>query len=215
MRSDAATAMLAALIMAVPAAAADFTVRVQEPDGRPLAHAVVLIDAEPAVRGVRAPGDAVVDQVDRAFVPHVSVVRTGTRVHFPNSDDIRHHVYSFSAAKSFELPLYKGTPATPVEFDRAGLVTLACNIHDWMLAFVYVADAEWQAVTGDDGVAVVPVDEYDRYSVTVWHPRLGPDDTGVVQIVEPAGASPSLTVTIDADAGEGVRRLRRTPGRYR
>src|SRR4029078_980973 len=94
---------------------------------------------------------AVVDQRDKQFVPYVTAIQVGTAVSFPNSDNIRHHVYSFSPAKKFELPLYvyylppakkcerplySGVPAQPVVFDKVGFVTLGCNIHDWMVAYV-------------------------------------------------------------------------------
>src|SRR6185437_16515964 len=81
---------------------------------------------------------AVVDQRDKQFVPYVTPVQVGTAVIFPNSDNIRHHVYSFSSAKKFELPLYSGVPAQPVVFDMVGFVTLGCNIHDCMIAYVAV-----------------------------------------------------------------------------
>ena len=83
----------------------------------------------------------VVDQIDKEFVPYVKPVRTGSFVQFPNKDHIRHHVYSFSAPSKFELPLYMGTPAQPVLFDKPGVVKLGCNIHDWMIGYVYVTDS--------------------------------------------------------------------------
>ena len=93
---------------------------------------------------------AVMDQKNRMFIPHVLAVQTGTAVRFPNSDDIRHHVYSFSPAKPFQLPLYKGTPANPVVFDAPGVVTLGCNIHDQMSAFIVVVDTPYFERTGGE-----------------------------------------------------------------
>ena len=97
--------------------------------------ALVLFDPQdetpPPAHGV-----ASIDQVGKQFVPRVSIIRTGTAVTFPNSDNIRHQVYSFSKAKPFTLKLYSGSPAAPVLFDKAGLVLLGCNIHDRMVAFV-------------------------------------------------------------------------------
>ena len=86
------------------------------------------------------PGREIVDQINLEFVPHVKPVVVGSPVYFPNKDDVRHHVYSFSPAKRFELPLYSGTPAAPVVFDRPGIVAIGCNIHDWMLGYIYVAE---------------------------------------------------------------------------
>ncbi len=84
-----------------------------------------------------------VDQVDRAFAPDLLVIPLGSTVEFPNSDSVSHQIYSFSPAKRFQLPLYRGKPYPPVHFDQAGVVTLGCNIHDDMLAYLVVTDAPW------------------------------------------------------------------------
>jgi hypothetical protein len=114
---------------------------------------------------------AVMDQKNRMFIPHVLPVQTGTSVRFPNSDDIRHHVYSFSPAKPFQLPLYKGTPANPEVFDRAGVVTLGCNIHDQMSAFIVIVDTPYFATTPASGKAALSVDS-GRYQLHVWYPDM-------------------------------------------
>ena len=75
------------------------------------------------------------------FVPDLLVVPVGSTVSFPNSDSVSHQIYSFSAAKRFQLPLYRGKPYPPRLFDQAGLVMLGCNIHDWMIAYIDVTDA--------------------------------------------------------------------------
>lgn len=201
------------LVVASPATAAELSVRVHTPDGAPLDQAVVLVDGVPAARGDYPMTTAVIDQINRAFVPNVSVIRAGTMVTFPNHDDIRHHVYSFSDAKTFELPLYQGLMADPVQFGTTGIVTLACNIHDWMLAFVYVTDAEWFGQTNEQGVLVLDIDGHDSYEVTVWHPNLGTETVGLTQRIERGTAA--LDVEIAASEGRGVRRLRRGTGRYR
>ena len=112
------------------------------------------------------------DQRDQQFAPPVLAVQRGTAVRFPNSDQIRHHVYSFSEAKRFELRLYSGVPADPVIFDRAGTVVLGCNIHDNMIGFVRVVDTPWFAKSGASGVARVEHVPAGRYRVELWHPRL-------------------------------------------
>ena len=92
--------------------------------GKPIADAVVV--AVPADCAIRLPTrrDAVIDQVDKEFTPKVNAILVGTPVIFPNHDNVRHHVYSFSPAKRFELPLYAGVPAQPVVFDAPGVVVL-------------------------------------------------------------------------------------------
>jgi hypothetical protein len=93
-------------------------------------------------------------------------------VTFPNHDDVRHQVYSFSPAKRFELPLYAGVPAQPVVFDKPGVVVLGCNIHDWMVGYVYVSESPFFAKTGKDGKAVLAELPARAYVLRVWHPQL-------------------------------------------
>jgi plastocyanin len=118
--------------------------------GGPVADAVIV--AAPAA-GARVAARArdEVDQVDKEFTPRVTVVAVGTAVTFPNNDNVRHHVYSFSPAKRFELPLYAGVPAQPVVFDKPGVVVLGCNIHDWMVGYVYVSESPYFAKTDASG----------------------------------------------------------------
>lgn len=115
---------------------------------------------------------AIMDQKDRMFIPHVLAIQTGTAVQFPNSDDIRHHVYSFSPAKNFQLPLYKGNPASPVVFDKAGVVTLGCNIHDRMAAFIVIVDTPWFTITDGSGRGELRDLPDGRYTLHVWYPDM-------------------------------------------
>jgi plastocyanin len=114
---------------------------------------------------------AVLDQRNRTFVPHVLPVQVGTAVKFPNSDNVRHQVYSFSPAKKFQLPLYAGTPASPVVFDKAGVVTLGCNIHDRMSAYIVVVDTPYFAPVTEGRAKLSGLPE-GRYEVRVWSPGL-------------------------------------------
>jgi plastocyanin len=169
--------LLIILTLVTNAGAADLHIKVQTADkNEPVMHAVII--ANPAIP-VHTPEqvrpNAVIDQIDKEFVPLVSVVRTGTAIQFPNSDNIRHHVYSFSPAKSFELPLYIGMPAEPVIFDKAGIVTLGCNIHDWMIAYVYVVDSPYTAITDKDGSANITNMPAGDYEVSVLHYEMDQD----------------------------------------
>ncbi len=119
-----------------------------------------------------APRRAVVDQSDRQFVPHVSAVERDTVVDFPNSDQIRHSIYSFSAPKTFERRLYRGFEAAPVHFDQPGLVVLGCNIHDYMLGYVYVLETSLFGVTDDRGLTTIRDVGDGPHLVRVRHPRL-------------------------------------------
>lgn len=163
---------LALLAWATPhARAADAAALVVDEQGAPVADAAVywLPLNGKAPRGSLSGNIA---QQSKTFIPYVSVVQVGTAVSFPNQDTVRHHVYSFSAAKVFDLKLYSGTPAQPVVFDKPGLVALGCNIHDWMLAYVLVVETPWFAVSGDNGMAQVKNLPPGDYRVTVWHPRM-------------------------------------------
>jgi plastocyanin len=140
--------------------------------GKPVADAVVIaVPADGSLRAGFRSRDAVVDQVSKEFVPRVLAIAVGTTVVFPNHDNVRHHVYSFSAAKRFELPLYSGVAAQPVVFDKPGIVVLGCNIHDWMIGYIYVSESPYFAKTGDDGKALIADLPPRAYIVRVWHPE--------------------------------------------
>ncbi|HWG70192.1 MAG TPA: hypothetical protein VN692_12315 [Steroidobacteraceae bacterium] len=168
-----AAAGFAFLWAAAPACAAELHVFVKDQRGRPVADAVVLATAMDPKGAPRAkpPIDAV-DQVDKQFVPYVKPVFVGSKVRFPNSDHIRHQVYSFSPAKKFELPLYGGTDAPPVIFDKPGVVVLGCNIHDWMVGYIYVSETPFFAKTAASGTAAILDLPPGDYTVRVWHPSM-------------------------------------------
>jgi hypothetical protein len=174
-------------------------VSVTDAKGLPAEDAVIVaipLAGPPAPPG--APPTAVIDQIDKEFDPLVSVVRTGTLVSFPNKDSIKHHVYSFSPAKRFELPLYKGKPAKPVLFDHAGLVVLGCNIHDWMLGYVYVVDSPWFAKTGNDGKARLSDLPAGDYDIVVYHPRAkDPAEPSRQRIAISASPAPPLLYQLE------------------
>lgn len=169
MRAVASLLLWAGLPALAPAAS--LVVEVRDARGRALSEAVVY--AVPEGRKPPPPPSrpAVLDQKNRTFVPHVLPVQTGTAVTFPNSDNVRHQVYSFSPAKRFQLPLYEGTPAAPIVFDKPGVVALGCNIHDRMSAFVVVVDTPHFAPTVA-GRAELPNLPEGRYLVRVWYEGL-------------------------------------------
>jgi hypothetical protein len=198
--------------------AGDLEVAVRDHQGRPVEDAVVsaIPQARPPSPPAR-PGRESVDQVNREFVPHVKPVVVGTPVYFPNKDDIRHHVYSFSPAKTFELPLYVGTPADPVLFDRAGVVTIGCNIHDWMIGYIYVVETPYFERTSASGRVRLTGLPAGRYTVRLWHPRIdGPEESAIrsVGIERTGGVEIAWEIGLKAEL-----RPRRAPvpgqGRYR
>ncbi|MDX2220927.1 MAG: methylamine utilization protein [Burkholderiales bacterium] len=152
----------------------DIQVTVLDAAGQPQADAVVY--AEPARGGGPLKGrkEVLIEQVDKTFVPYVSVVQTGTFINFPNRDSVRHHVYSFSPAKSFEIKLFSGVPANPVQFDKPGEVVIGCNIHDQMIAHILVVDTPHFAKTGKEGLVKLTGLAAGDYTLRVWHPSGAP-----------------------------------------
>jgi plastocyanin len=141
-------------------------------DGKPLVDAVVYLMPQQEGTPLPKPKDADIDQVKVSFVPLVSVIQTGTAVHFPNSDNIRHQVYSFSPAKAFTLKLYSGKPSAPVIFDKPGIVVLGCNIHDQMAAWVLVVDTALFAKTDASGKLSIKNIPEGAYWLQAWHPGI-------------------------------------------
>jgi plastocyanin len=143
--------------------------RVTTPDGKPIADAVVFVQDAGSPAAAVAARSATLDQVDKTFVPGLLPIVVGTKVRFPNHDQIQHHVYSFSRTKTFELPLYKGEDAAPVLFDKVGVVRVGCNIHDWMSAIILVLPTPWFAKTGPDGTFTIENVPEGKQSVVAWH----------------------------------------------
>jgi hypothetical protein len=140
----------------------------------------------------------VIDQRDKQFIPYVTALQVGTSVFFANTDNIRHHVYSFSPAKKFELPLYSGIPAKPILFDRVGFVTLGCNIHDWMIAYVAVLPTPYFQVTGGAGRALLKDLPAGGYTVEIWHPLLkGSPEKYAQQVTLAAHGTQELLFALD------------------
>jgi plastocyanin len=156
--------------MSMPAAVAStISGRVVGPDGKGIADAIVFVQEPAAATAGGAPPVAIMDQFNKTFIPGVLPVVVGTQVKFPNRDQIRHHVYSFSRAKRFELPLYKGEEASPVVFDKAGVVQIGCNIHDWMSAIILVLPNSHYAVTDDNGAFALASLAPGAYTLAAWH----------------------------------------------
>lgn len=162
----------AALSLAAPLAAAPLAVRVVDSSGRPVRDAVVTLYPSGAQRAPRAGGRYVVSQQSLQFHPFLSIVPVGADVSFPNLDPTKHHVYSFSAAKRFELKLFAKDQSRTVHFDKAGVVALGCNIHDQMSAFIVVTDSVWTARTNAQGLAAFADAPNAATRVTVFHPYL-------------------------------------------
>ena len=174
----------AGLALAAPLAAAPLTVRVVDPAGRPVRDAVVTLrPSAGAARAPRAGGRYVVSQQKLQFHPFVSIVPVGANISFPNFDNTKHHVYSFSAAKRFELKLFAKDQSRTVNFDKPGIVALGCNIHDQMSAFIVITDSVWTARTNGQGLVSFADAPSAPGRVTVWHPYLRAPGGSVQQAI--------------------------------
>jgi plastocyanin len=202
------TAILLLAAAALDAKAAG-TVRVvtKDPAGTPVADAVAYVRAIDSPPAVHPPAEPVaIVQRDQEFRPYVTAIVVGTSVVFPNKDNVQHHVYSVSPAKKFEIPLYMGETTAPVVFDKVGTVVLGCNIHDWMVAYIFVLDTPYFATTGTDGTAEIAGLPPGRYHLEVWHPRLSGTVARDISIVEAGDTTQVISVTLRPD-----RRIRRAP----
>lgn len=189
--------------------------RVTGADGKGIAEAVVFVQtpaADMSFGGTKPM--ATMDQVEKTFVPGLLPIVVGTRVRFPNHDQIHHHVYSFSRTKTFELPLYKGEDAPPVLFDKVGVVKVGCNIHDWMSGIILVLPSPYFAQTDAEGRFSLEGLPHGKYSLVAWHElsKARPEDTAQNVTVGGTPAETNFTLTLGAArARPAVRGSRREP----
>jgi plastocyanin len=184
---------LLALCAAGAAHAADLAFVIKDSNGRPVQDAVVIADA--SGRAAPAPARFVINQHDMQFVPWVLVIPVGSTVEFGNLDPFRHHVYSFSPAKKFELKLFGQGETRPVRFDRAGLVSIGCNIHDAMQAFIQVVDTPFARKSDQAGRATLRGLPAQVRQVRVYHPLLRAPGNQMVVTVD-AGRDATVPVTV-------------------
>jgi len=186
--------LAAAALSSAHAGAATLSAVVTDPGGAGIPEAVVWAVPSSGPAPATPPRPAMVDQINKEFVPFVIPVQVGAAVTFPNKDNIRHHVYSFSPARIFDLKLYSGVPAKPVTFDKPGPVALGCNIHDWMVGYVYVVDSPWFAKTAKTGTARLELAE-GEYDIRAWHPWQRAEAT--VNRVRVGGADAQTSFRLD------------------
>jgi plastocyanin len=187
------------LVWAAEPYAATLNLQVENVKGEKIKDAVIY--AMPydhsAYAGIK-PGKAIVDQINKQFVPYVTAIYVGSEIFFPNHDQIRHNIYSFSEAKQFEIPLYKGVPAKPVLFDKPGVVALGCNIHDWMKAYIFVSRTPFFTISDNKGQAKIVNLPAGKYDVQIWHPNLQdiPEKTNQVVILTSESDTQALAFKI-------------------
>ena len=158
----------------LPASATALEVQVLDGGGKPLAGAAVFLESREAKLATRPVNNLEIVQSARQFLQPVTLVPVGSAVNFPNRDTVRHHLYSFSPVKKFEIKLYVGTPAAPVLFDQPGIAALGCNIHDNMAAWVVVVETPYYGLSGADGKLSLARLPPGSYHLRTWHPGLAP-----------------------------------------
>lgn len=197
MRKSVRLLALLAPLAAFAANAAGLEVRIVDQHGAPVADAVVTVMSRDAAATAPAhpPTTRVIDQKNLMFVPYIEVFRPGDSVVFRNSDNTRHHVYSFSPVKAFEFVLTPGQSSAPLPLDRSGVVAVGCNIHDRMIAYLYISDAPWIAHSGPDGKVGFDALPAGAYEVRVWQPRLRPNKPDLAQTATLIGETDPQTLT--------------------
>jgi plastocyanin len=201
-------ALLLLLALPLPALAGELTVDLKTTSGQPVSNAVISFKPASGAAAMPARFNAplTVEQKDIHFDPFILIVPVGSEVAFPNKDKVRHHVYSFSPAKRFEIKLYGRDETRKIIFDKVGVVALGCNIHDQMMGFVVVLDTPYAAKVGPSGQATLTNIPAGGGVLTVWQPFMRARDNEVTQqIVIPAqgAAHASLALNLrDPPAGK-------------
>ncbi len=122
----------------------------------------------------------VMDQQNLVFVPHVLPIMVGTSVDFPNSDVVRHNVFSPPGSSNpFNLGTYDAGVMKTVSFPNVGEVPLLCNVHAEMSAFVVVLENPYFAITDKTGAYTIENIPPGEYILTTWHEKLKPQSQGV------------------------------------
>ncbi len=183
-----------------PAAAAPVEVLVIGSDGNPLAGAAVFLESPTARAAVKPVSGTEVEQAARRFTHRLTVVPVGSEIRFPNRDSVRHHVYSFSPAKSFELKLYSGNASNPVLFDKPGIAVLGCNIHDNMLAWIVVVETPYYGQTDASGTVRLDAVPAGNFRLRVWHPGMAPGAPAIDEALVLAAAGAKLTIKLPLTA---------------
>jgi plastocyanin len=181
---------VALLVWSAQACAATLDIDVADTGGRPAANAVVSLEPQSPVATppTRLPAESIIDQRKETFLPLVTILRVGGHVVFTNNDTTMHQVYSFSPIKQFAFEIDQGHRSEPVVFDKSGVASIGCNIHDQMITYVFVASTPWAALTDAKGHAKIVDVPAGSYKAMVWHPQF-----------VPGRSAPSASVAVKGD----------------
>ncbi len=176
MRKLARAGSLAALAVCAGAAGApgaSISGAVRIPGSRDASNVVVYVEQIAGTKFAPPAKGPFIDQVNMVFVPHVLPVLVGTTVSFPNSDVVRHNVFSPSKIKRFNLGTYPMGVTKSVTFDKPGTVALLCHVHPEMSAYILVLETPYFALTGKDGKYRLEGVPAGKHRLCAWHEKLG------------------------------------------
>jgi len=195
-------ALAAFFLTGAASAAGGINVHVTDANGKPVADAVVYLEADGGQALPKPQKSGEISQKGLKFIPLVTVIQTGSKVYFPNNDKVRHHIYSFSPPHKFDQKLYSGTTAEPQTFDKPGTVVLGCNIHDKMIAYVRIVDTPYFGKTDASGAVTVDAPA-GKYVLRAWHPDIvgGNAQEQVVRLSDDA-ASAGFKMTLKPPAAD-------------
>jgi plastocyanin len=197
-------AILGLLLTNPFAFSATLSVQVLNQAGQPVANSAVYAEPASGQTPPKSLKTVEIEQKNKTFLPLVTVIQSGTAISFPNHDTVRHHVYSFSPAKSFELKLYSGTPGSPVLFDKPGTVVVGCNIHDRMIAYIQIVDTPYFAKTDASGQAKLEGVMPGKYRLKAWHFNLPNGEAIPEQSINVTANDSAASFTFNIKANTGT-----------
>ena len=150
-------------------------------------------------------GEFEINQLDKEFIPLLTIAGVGSSLSFNNQDQLKHHIYSVSKANPFDLPLHNGRSTKIIQLNQPGIIKLGCNIHDWMLAYVYVAQSDRVKIMDKRSIVSFSDLPAGEYQIKIWSPRLRNTRKPVTTSVTLAGGQ-SQTTTIKVKLRKRIRK---------
>jgi plastocyanin len=162
-------------------------------DNEALANAVISLQPLEDVKFPASTDTVVMDQVNLRFVPHVLPVMVGAKVLFPNSDKIRHSVFSPSEINKFDFGTYPPGSEKSIICNKPGVISVLCYIHHDMSAYIVVLEAPFFALSDESGEYSIKNIPAGKYKLTFWHEEFE-KESEVIVISQPGVVINNITV---------------------